>query len=111
MTHEKRVWIAQCLCPKRHAILAATVEADTRDGAEIACLTPLREHVRAGLAENTFNPWCGLCKAPSGTWTYELARTRFRSMREATPELIKVEQEQAITRLLFGDGGKRRAAP
>lgn len=104
------VWIAQCLCPKRHTILAAAGGADDREAAEDGLLTPLRGHIAGLLAGGTFNPWCGLCKSPSEAWTYELARTRFRSMEEAMPELRRSEAEQAVTRALFGDQ-QRKGAP
>ena len=96
-----RVWIAQCLCPKRHAILAAANEADDRSEAE-ALIPQLRERVVALLADGTFNPWCGPCRSPSDAWTYELARTSFRSMEEAVPALRRSEAEQAVTRDLLG---------
>jgi hypothetical protein len=96
----RRVWIAQCLCPQRHAILAASGEADDREAAEDAVLSPLRDHVEALLTAGTLNPWCGLCKSASPSWTYELGRTRFRSMEEAMPALKRSEAEQALTRAM-----------
>lgn len=98
------VWIAQCLCPQRHAICAASGEAeDGRDAAE-SLIKPLRENVSRMIGSGTINPWCGLCHADVETWTYELGRTRFTSMQEAEPELRQNEREQAHVRRLFGDG-------
>lgn len=97
-----RVWIAQCLCPKRHAILATAGEAEDLCAAETAVCQPLRESVATMLTAGGINPWCGLCKAPVETWRYELGRTPFQSMYEAQVVLRESEREHAITRLLFG---------
>lgn len=99
-----RVWIAQCLCPQRHAILAAADEADDREAAETIVLSPLRAGLAALMAAGTVNPWCGLCKAASETWSYELDRTRFATMAQAIPELRRCEAGQALTRAIFGEG-------
>jgi len=96
------VWIAQCLCPKRHAILACGKEADGRSEAE-DLITYLRTQVKRMIGSGTFNPWCGLCKAPIETWGYELSRTHFRSMQEAEPSLRQSERKQAEVRREFGD--------
>lgn len=98
-----RVWIAQCLCPQRHAILAVSSEAEDRQAAEESLIKPLREQVTRMIGSGTINPWCGLCAADVETWTYELGRTRFASMQEAEPELRQNEREQAHVRRLFGD--------
>jgi hypothetical protein len=97
-----RVWIAQCLCPQRHAICATSGKAkDVTDASELA--VSLRAQVREMIDDGTINPWCGLCAAKAETWTYELGRTRFGSMQEAEPELRQSEREQAHVRRLFGD--------
>lgn len=96
------VWIAQCLCPERHAIMAVSGEADNaEDAADITWA--LREKVEELLHSRAINPWCGLCNALSFTWRYELGLTRFRTMEEATAELRRNEAEQAVTRQLYGD--------
>lgn len=100
---ERRDWIAQCLCPKRHAILAASREEETREAAELTVLAPLREQIAELLAIGAINPWCGLCQSPSDAWTYELGRTRFPSMEEAMPELRRVEAQQAALRAAAGE--------
>jgi hypothetical protein len=99
----KRVWIAQCLCPHRHTILATAGEADGAEAAEEQVAAPLREAVEEALQSDVLNPWCGLCRAPAESWRYEVGRTRFRTMEEATPALRRNEAEQAATRQVFGD--------
>ena len=101
------VWMTQCLCPQRHCIVMSAGEAESRDVAEVKVAAPLRERVATQLATRELNPWCGLCGARSGTWTYELARTRFRSMAEAMPELKRLEAEQAVARAVLGDRPER----
>lgn len=98
-----RVWIAQCLCPDRHCICAMAGEAENRDDAEKEIETALRGHMAVFVKAGHINPWCGLCKAGSETWTYELGRTRYRTMQEAKPRLKQMEAEQAAVRAVFGD--------
>jgi hypothetical protein len=98
-----RVWIAQCLCPSRHAILAASAEANGPREAEQNAMTPLKENIIAMLADRVINPWCAICHAKAETWRYDLGRTRFRTMEEAAPHLRQNEREQAVTRAVFGD--------
>jgi hypothetical protein len=98
-----RVWIAQCLCPQRHAILAASSEAEDRQAAEERCLKPLREQVTRMIGSGTINPWCGLCRAPLESWRYEVGRTRFASMQEAEPAMRQSEREQGHLRRIVGD--------
>lgn len=100
----KRVWIAQCLCPRRHAILAASGVAEDQPTAEESLVKPLRTHVTRMIGSGTINPWCGLCRAPLESWRYELGRTRFTSMEEAEPHLRQSEREQSEVRRTFGDG-------
>lgn len=100
---EARVWLAQCLCPSRHAILAASKEARTRAQAQTEIQQPLKAQIDSLLAAGSLNPWCGLCGAKAETWHYEVGRTRFRTMAEAEPELRKAENLNAVTAGLWGD--------
>lgn len=97
------VWIAQCLCPQRHAILAASGEAEDQATAEKDLIEPLRAHVTRMIGSGTINPWCGICKAPLESWRYEVGRTRFATMAEAEPVMRQSEREQAEVRRMFGD--------
>jgi hypothetical protein len=90
------VWLAQCLCPQRHTIMAAAGEAD-EDDAEAEILEPLKLQVATALTDGLINPWCQLCKAVASDWTCEVGRTRFRTMAEATPVLRQCEAEQLAT--------------
>jgi hypothetical protein len=98
-----RVWVAQCLCPDRHCILAATGVADSAEAASADIAWPLREAVEKALQAALLNPWCGLCHAPPHEWRYEVGRTRFSTLEEAAPLLQRLEAEQAATRAAFGD--------
>jgi len=97
------VWITQCLCPQRHCIVMSAGEAESRSVAEVKVAAPLRERVATLLATRELNPWCGLCGARAGTWKFELARTRWRTMTEAMPEAKQLEAEQVMTAALWGD--------
>jgi hypothetical protein len=97
------VWIAQCLCPQRHCIMATAGQADDLRAATLKLLDPLRDAVGDALRADAINPWCGLCNARQETWRYELGRTRFATMAEARPALLESEANQAITRAVFGD--------
>lgn len=97
------VWIAQCLCRCRHAILAQALLADNESDAIRDGVEPLREAVNELLASGEMNPWCAICKASAETWHYEVGRTRFATMAEAEPELLRVEAENLAFNALFGD--------
>lgn len=102
-----RVWIAQCLCPARHCILAAAGEADTDEEAR-ALIKPLRGSVAMFIDSRAINPWCGLCKAPADSWTYEVGRTAWASIAEATPALAASAADQQRTAAVWGDLGQRK---
>jgi hypothetical protein len=97
------VWIAQCLCPARHAILAAAGECDSEAEAIKLVRAPLTETIADLLELQQLNPWCGLCNAHAETWIVELGRTRFATMAEAEPMLRQNEVSQQAARIVFGD--------
>jgi hypothetical protein len=97
------VWIAQCLCPMRHAILAASGEAADEAEAIKEFRNPLAEGIALALRIGVLNPWCSICNAKPETWDIELGRTSFATMAEAEPSLRKLQDEQMATRALFGD--------
>lgn len=91
------VMLAQCLCPQRHCILAAASETETAD----TMTHKLRAQIRHWLVSDVINPWCGLCGAPRETWTYEVGRTRYRTMAEAAPALRQMEAMQIRSRAVL----------
>lgn len=97
-----RVWIAQCLCPQQHVILAVAGEAENRGEAQATIVNPLRAHVGRLLQAEVFNPWCPSCQFPAESWNYKLSRTRFLSMEDAEPDLQRGESGQAVRREVFG---------
>jgi hypothetical protein len=97
------VWIAQCLCPDRHCIVASAGVAESAEAAERALVGMLRAAIAGALRIEAINPWCGICNAASETWHYEVKRTPFRTMAEATPALQDMERRQRQTRDVFGD--------
>lgn len=102
------VWIAQCLCPDRHCIIAVAGEADDEARARNVVLRGLRLSVREALRQQTIHPWCSLCGATKSSWRYEVGQTSFKSMDEAVPHLGAAEREQAVTNALFGDAHRTR---
>jgi hypothetical protein len=105
----KHVWIAQCLCPRRHAIAAAAGEAESREEAQREIRAPLRGKIKQLLDTAAINPWCAICRAPAADWFIELGRTRFVTLEEATPTLQKTEIDNLISRARLGDEPKGEA--
>lgn len=97
------VWIAQCLCPDRHCIVATAGEAEDEVLARSIILSALRYSVGDMLRQKTINPWCALCGAEHTTWRYEVGRTSFQKMEEALPKIREIEEAQAVTNALLGD--------
>lgn len=103
---ESRVWIAQVLCPARHAILATSGVASNQSDAEESLLTPLVALIHQLIADDTINPWCDICSAPSDRWTHEVGRTRWRTMDEAQPHLEAAQEANLAANAAFGRSGK-----
>ena len=79
-----RVWIAQCLCPQRHCILAAADEAnDENEATRISAW--LQRRIAAKLIAGELSPWCGLCRAPVESWRYEVTRTNIKKWTVGSP--------------------------
>ena len=96
-----QVFLAQCLCgPGRHTILAGA--SDDPDAAQTLA-DNLRGKVAAFLMLREINPWCALCKSPATAWTFEVGRTRWRSLAEAESFLRQSEADQIMTNALLGD--------
>jgi hypothetical protein len=104
-----RVWIAQCLCPQRHCIMATAGEADGEAEARIEIELPLREKLNKWLADRTMNPWCGICRSPVDRWIYEVAPTRWATLEAALPALRRTEAENVAAGTVLGElGGARK---
>jgi len=86
------IWIAQCLCPQRHCLLAVATDEGPVEGVRLCA-----SGVRGLLLFRELNPWCGLCGAPADTWTYEAGETAFNTMEEARPELGRLQAENQRT--------------
>jgi hypothetical protein len=103
MTSARRVWIAQCLCPQRHAIVAAAGEADDRRDAERGILAELKTTVRRWLRADVINPHCGICHADKATWKFEVDRTPWATMDEAKPAIDRIAHENLATGMAYGE--------
>lgn len=95
------VWIAQCLCPERHCVLAAAAVAASAEEAQTIAAA-LKKTVAETVANGIIDPWCGLCLAPRESWHIEVARTRWRDLADARAALEECEREQRQTAVLWG---------
>jgi hypothetical protein len=96
------VWICQCLCPGRHAMMAAADEAaNEAEAQQVRAL--LRREVAKLLQDGVMGGECALCGAKRATWRYELRRTRFTSMAEAKPHLARLQMENLVANALWGN--------
>jgi hypothetical protein len=91
---ERRVYIAQLLCPQRHLILVLADEFDTAEAAE-RLRKPLKQIYEWLVAQKQINPVCALCQ--SNDFHIEIGRTRFRTVAEAKPELMEAEVRNIAT--------------
>ena len=82
-------------------------EAASETEAAGAVERPLRVKVAAMIAAGTIDPWCGICRAPSQLWQFEVGYTRFKTMAEAMPALQRSADEQALTRAILGGSAGR----
>jgi len=96
------IYIAQCLCPSRHCIIA--VAFDEKDGVNTT-LEQFEVLVKNYISEGKINPWCGICG--SEQWSYEAGRTRFETMEEALPQLERLERQQSLTRAILSKNRTR----
>jgi hypothetical protein len=88
------IWLAQLLCPRRHALVAVAYERPHTSREQAEAWT------RERMAEQHINPWCGLCG--SQQVTFEHAQLPYRTMAEARPHLLAEERRNTRTRALFG---------
>jgi hypothetical protein len=98
-----RVWLCQCLCPGRHALMAAADEAASEAEAQHKVRAVLRRAVAMLLQSGVMGQECAICGAKRATWRYELRRTDFASMDEARPYLEQLQLENLVMNALWGD--------
>ena len=89
------VRICQCLCPSRHCIMAVAFEPGEwpDEKAQLALAGIVNKLVEAKI----MNPWCGICRAPIKSWTYQADATLFDTLEAAQPVLKAFEQAQMRT--------------
>lgn len=88
------VWIAQCLCPQRHAIMAAAF--DDRETAPAQGEKELRQAVEKLIEDGAINGYCHICE--SAQLTYETRRTIFTTLEQALPVLAMLAAAEIATR-------------
>lgn len=86
------IWLAQYLCPRRHAICATPYERPA-DPAEI------ERKLLAELQRLGFSPWCGLCG--SRDLHFEHGKMRAANWDEAWRSLQQGERDNIATRVYF----------
>ncbi|HEX4545737.1 MAG TPA: hypothetical protein VH110_05215 [Candidatus Acidoferrum sp.] len=95
---ESRVYLAQLLCPERHAFLAAVDVYENEKSAEELGVKLLEEFNHL-VAQHFMKPSCALCGASE--FHVEVRRTGFRTMEEALPSLKASEAAQLLTQALW----------
>ena len=101
------VYLAQCLCPQRHCIMALADEHESDREAE-KLRGALRGKVFAFLKSGALRGWCALCGADRATWRYEVGATGWETTAEALEPLRQLEAEQVLTNAIWGDLDKRQ---
>lgn len=114
---EQRIYIAQVLCPERHAILARCGEVEEKLLADPEALRIVIEAIQKVTWEDVeaatkgvpeawkkfgieggINPWCGICFALLPSWTVNVGFTKWRTMEEAEPHLYGAASGAAAAR-------------
>ena len=90
--------LVQCLCERRHAILAVAYNPEELDSD--TAILGFKEEVRVLVERRVIRDVCGLCG--SKNWFYEDGATKFRTLEEAAPELRAFEFEQSRLRRCTG---------
>ena len=62
----------------------------------------LAAKVKASVAAGKLDPWCRLCK--SKAWHFEVGQTRFQTMEEAMPHLVRMQTSNLMTAELLMAG-------
>ena len=84
------VHVLQVLCPRRHCLFALAYEEEKQTAAEA------RRIAEEAFAAGVLNRWCGICQ--SRDIRFEIGKTRFANMAEATPALAECEAQQLAAR-------------
>ena len=90
------VYLIQCLCPQRHAIVGIAYEADEPSEER---LEQLKSAVALMVETGAIDPWCGICR--SRDWHYDTGKTRYQTLAEAEGPLRAAEVDQARSREFF----------
>lgn len=85
--------LAQCLCPKRHCIMALL-----GDGEDEPIRTGLEQQIDKQIKKKALHPWCALCGAKHETWQVEIGTLKAKDINEALSELLHLQYEQQQTR-------------
>jgi len=93
------LWLAQLLCPARHAICALAYDAETTAPADVDA-----QLLRVVDGTQGVNPWCGLCG--SRELHVEHGKLRTNDWEEATQQLRELEERQLATRLALGEASR-----
>ena len=89
-----KVHVTQCLCPKRHCIMAIAWQEPeyTPDTAK----EKLKSIIKRLMERGAINGFCGICN--SSKLTYEDGVTGFKTLDEAMPHLRAVERANLATK-------------
>lgn len=82
------IWLAQLLCPERHAIIAVPFEEGQGD--------PMIAQAEEVFKTDLLYRRCGICGSTQLKW--ERGRTRFQTIEQALVELKKLHEDQMATR-------------
>lgn len=82
---ERRVYIAQLVCPWRHSMLGVAGEYDTAELAEEELSRLVTQMFKDKIAGKVMRPSCTVCG--SDDLRIEIGQTEARTMEEAQPEL------------------------
>jgi len=86
------LWLAQLLCPNRHAICALAYDIEETPAADVEAKLQAVIHARVG----GLDPWCGLCG--SRTLHIEHRKLPTDDWEEMTEALRAVERANLATR-------------
>lgn len=112
------VKLAQCLCPKRHCIVALSFMEDVSDESTIESMKAavfaltysgsMKAHPELAIVREAMHlpegidPWCGLCGAKKETWMYEVGRVRKGTTLDDLRDMERHQRESAELLRLLG---------